>query len=77
MTANVKFLEEDYVNNHKPKSRVVLEEMQEAREGIFRKQVENEVIVSNTPPITAGETPSTIIPCRSGKIVKAPNKYLG
>jgi hypothetical protein len=27
----VRFLEEDYVNNHRPKSRVVLDEMEDAR----------------------------------------------
>ena len=32
MSTNAKFLEEDYVNNFKPKSKVILEELDSAQE---------------------------------------------
>ena len=32
MSINAKFLEEDYVNNFKPKSKVILEELDSAQE---------------------------------------------
>jgi hypothetical protein len=38
---------------------------------------EDEVVVSDTPQITVNETPSNIIPRPSGRIVRAPNKFIG
>jgi hypothetical protein len=46
---------------------VVLEEM---LEGSSLKVVEDEVVIFNTPQVITDKTPSTIIPFRSGRIVK-------
>jgi hypothetical protein len=46
---------------------VVLEGM---LEGSSSKVVEDEVVVFNTPQVITDKTPSTIIPLRSGRIVR-------
>jgi hypothetical protein len=76
VTINVRFREKDYVNNFKPKSEVLLEQMLEARNSTSSIVLEDEVIVSSTPQITTNETPSTILPCRNGRIVRTPDRFL-
>jgi hypothetical protein len=76
VTTNARFLENDYVNNFKPKSKVVVEEMLDARNDISSKAPEDKVVVSNTPQLTTGETSSTIIPRRCGRIVRIPDRFM-
>jgi hypothetical protein len=45
VTTNVRFLEEEYVNNNRPKSEVVLEEMVDERKTTSSEGPEDEVVV--------------------------------
>jgi hypothetical protein len=76
VTTNMRFLEEEYLNNNRPKSEKVLEEMVNARKTTSLEVIEDEVIVFDTPQITVDETPSNIIPHRSERIVRAPNRFI-
>ena len=65
VSTNARFLEEDYVMNHKPKGRIVLEELREERP-----------IQTFPPPITQEETLKdgelgVPLPRRSGRIAKS------
>lgn len=75
VSANVRFLEDDYVNNFKSKSMVVLEEMSDARSNKSLKLFRNDVVVSDTPQVTTDEIPSTIILHHSGRIIMEPNRF--
>jgi hypothetical protein len=77
VATNARFLKEEYVNNNRPNSEVILDEMVDVRETTSLEVSEDEVVVSNTPQITVDETPSSIIPCRSGRIVRALDKFIG
>jgi hypothetical protein len=76
VATNARFLEEDYVNNFKPKSREVLDEMIEAKDGSSSVIPEDDVVVSNTPQVTTEVTPEIIVPRRSGRIVRAPDRFM-
>ena len=85
VTTNAKFLKDDYVDSHELRSKVVIEEVQEARRASFKKMVEKEVVVSSTLPVTTSVSlvntgvalitismaPSTIALRRSERIIKA------
>jgi hypothetical protein len=45
VTTNARFLEENYVNSYRPKSKVVLDEMLDARETTSSEVPEDEVVV--------------------------------
>jgi hypothetical protein len=49
VTTNAIFLENDNVNNYRPKSKVVLEEMLDARETTSSEVPEDEVVVLDIP----------------------------
>jgi hypothetical protein len=49
VTTNEIFLENDNVNNYRPKSKVVLEEMLDARETTSSEVPEDEVVVLDIP----------------------------
>jgi len=76
VATNARFLKEEYVNNNRPKSEVILDEMVDVRETTSSEFFEDEVVVSNTPQITVDETPSSIIPRRSGRIVRALDRFI-
>ena len=64
VSTNAQFLEKDYVTNHKPRSRIVLEELRGDR------PVQTSLI-----PIVQEETPQESVldiplPCRSGRIIE-------
>jgi len=77
VATNARFLKEEYVNNNRPKSEVILDEMVDVRETTSSEFFEDEVVVSNTPQITVDETPSSIIRRRSGRIVRALDRFIG
>jgi len=51
--------------------------MVDARKTTSSEVPKDEVVVLDTPQITIDETPSNIIPQRSGRIVRAPDKFIG
>ena len=64
VSTNARFLEEDYVMNHKPKSRIILEELRGDR-----------LVQTSLIPIVQEKTPQESVlniplPCRSGRIVE-------
>ena len=64
VSTNARFLEEDYVMNHKPRTTIVLEELRGDR-----------LVQTSLIPIVQEETPQESVldiplPCRSGRIVE-------
>lgn len=51
--------------------------MVDARKTTSLEVPEDEVVVSDRPQITIDVTPSNIISCRSERIVRAPNRFIG
>ena len=75
VSTNARFLEEDYVMNHKPMSRIVLEEMRgETPILVPLVQVEE-------PQVTAqrvtNDTIQPIMPRLSGRVVIQPERWIG
>jgi len=61
ITTNPRF-HEDYVNKFKPNSKMVLDEMLDARHTTSSTVSKYEVVVSDTPQFTIDDTQSNIIP---------------
>lgn len=55
---------------------VVLDEISNTSTGKALDTLINEVVVSDTSQVTTHETPSTIIPCHSGRIIMAPYRFM-
>ena len=73
VSTNVRFLEQDYMLDNKPRSKVVLDELRaEINEG-------NEVPIPDTtvsPPLVV-RTQVTRVPRRSGRVVTQPKHFTG
>ena len=74
---NAKFLENDYMNDYTPKSRVVLAEMNEHVIERSMDETRNDVVVSDTPQDITYEMTSTQKPRRSGRIVRPLVRFIG
>lgn len=55
---------------------MVLEEMSDIRTGKSLEMSKDEMVVSDTPQVITDETPRTIVPCHSGRIIKAPDRFI-
>ena len=77
VSTHAKFLEDDYVNNFNPKSKVVLAEMNEPVNEQPMNETKDDVVVSDTPQETTQEMSSTQMPRRSGRIVRPPMRIIG
>ena len=75
VTINAKFLENDYMNNFTPRSRVVLAKMTETVIEQSMDETRNDVVVSNTPQDTTYEMTSTLEPRRSGRSIRPPVRF--
>ena len=75
VTINAKFLENDYMNNFTPRSRVVLAKMTEPVIEQSMDETRNDVVVSNTPQDTTYEMTSTLEPRRSGRSIRPPVRF--
>ena len=71
VSTNAKFLENDYMNNFTPRSRVVLAEMNELVIEQSMDETRNDVVVLDMPQDITHEMTSTQEPCRSGRIIRA------
>ena len=73
VSTNAHFLEDEYMIDNKPRSKVVLDELRaETNEG-------NDVPIPKTqvsPPLVV-RTQETRVPCRSGKVVTQPKHFIG
>ena len=76
VTSNVKFLENDYMNDYTLRSRVVLVEMNEPVNEQPMDKTRDDVVVSDTPQDITHEMSSTQVPRRSGRIVRPPIRFI-
>ena len=77
VSTNAKFLENDYMNNYTPRSRVVLAEMNEPVNVQPIDETRDDVAVLDTPQDTTHKMSSTQVPGRSGRIVRPPIRFIG
>ena len=77
VSTHAKFLEDDYVNNFNPRNKVVLVEMNEPVNEQPMDETRDDVAVLDTPQDTTHEMSSTQVPCRSGRIVRPPIRFIG
>ena len=77
VSTNAKFLENDYMNDYTPKSRVVLAKMNKLVIEQSMDETKNDVIVSDTPQDITHEMTSTQEPRCSGRIIRPPIRFIG
>ena len=72
ISTNAKFLENDYMNDYTPRSRVVLVEMNEPVIEQPMDETRDDVAVLNTPQDSTYEMTGTQVPRHSGRIIRPP-----
>ena len=77
VTTNAKFLEDDYVNNFNPRTKVVLAELDEPVIEQLIDETRDDVVVLDTPQDSTHEMTSTQVPHRSGRIIRPPVRFIG
>ena len=77
VSTHAKFLEDDYVNNFNPRSKVVLAKLDEPIIKQPMDETRDDVVVLDTPQDTTHEMSNTQVPCRSGRFVKPPIRFIG
>ena len=77
VSTNAKFLENDYMNDYTPRSRVVLAEMIEPVNVQPIDETRDDVAIINTQQDTTHEMSSTQGPRHSGRIVRPPIIFIG
>ena len=77
VTTNAKFLEDDYVNNFNPRTKVVLAELDEPVIEQLIDETRDDVVVLDTPQDSTHEMTSTQVPHRSGRIVRPHIRFIG
>ena len=75
VSTNAKFLEDDYVNNFNPRSKVVLAEIDELVIEQPMDETRDDVAVLDTPQDSTYKMTSTQVPRRSGRIVQPPVRF--
>ena len=75
VSTNAKFLENDYMNNFTPRSRVVLTEMNELVVDQSMDETRDDVVVLDSPQGTTHEMTSTLEPHRSGRSIRPPVRF--
>jgi hypothetical protein len=73
VSTNARFLEEDYVIDHKPRSKIVLEELRGERPAQTSLPP---IVQEEMPQESSIETPiDTLVPRRSGRVIVPPSRY--
>ncbi|KAL8125384.1 hypothetical protein AgCh_012900 [Apium graveolens] len=72
VSTNARFLEEDYIMNHKPMSSVVLEELVGGTNNTHEAVVQVEQPQHNVQPVTN----TAPVPRRSGRVVQQPDRFM-
>ena len=75
VSTNAKFLENDYMNNYTPRSKVVLAKMTKPVIEQSMDETMNDVVVSNTPEDTIHEVTSTLEPHHNGRSIRPPIRF--
>ncbi|XP_042005775.1 uncharacterized protein LOC121754493 [Salvia splendens] len=73
VSTNAKFLEEDYVMNHKSSSEVALEELRDTSVSTSKEPITQ---VQSIPEISTS-VPQIVEPRRSGRVPREPERYIG
>ena len=71
------FLEDDYVNNFNPRSKVVLAELDEPVIEQPIDETRDDVVVLDTSQDSTHEMSSTQVSHRSGRIIRPPIRFIG
>ena len=77
VSTNAKFLEDDYVNNFNPRSKVVLVEIDELVIEQPTVETRDDVAVLDTPQDITHKMTSTQEPRRRGRIIRALVRFIG
>ena len=77
VSTHAKFLEDDYVNNFNPRSKVVLAELDEPVIEQPMDETTDDMVVLDTPQDTTHEMSSTQVPHCSGRIVRPLIRFIG
>ena len=77
VSTNAKFLEDDYVNNFNPRSKVVLAEKDKLVIEQPMDETRDDAVILDTPQDSTHEKSSTQVPHRSGRIVWPPIRFIG
>ncbi|KAL8132324.1 hypothetical protein AgCh_007987 [Apium graveolens] len=72
VSTNARFLEEEYIMNHKPMSSVVLEELVGGTNNTHKAVVQVEQPQHNVQPVTN----TAPVPRRSGRVVQQPDRFM-
>ena len=72
VSTNARFLEEDYIMNHKPMSSIVLEELVGGTDNPNMPIVQVEQPLVNAQPVTN----TALEPRRSGRVVRQPDRFM-
>ena len=72
VSTNAKFLEDDYINNFNPRSKVVLAEIDELVIEQPMDETRDDVAVLNTTQDSTYEMTGTQVPRHSGRIIRPP-----
>ena len=77
VSTNAKFLENDYMNNFTPRSRVVLAEIKEPINEQPMDETRDDMAVLDTPRDITHEMTSTQVPRHSRRIFRPPIRFIG
>ena len=77
VSTHAKFLEDDYVNNFNPRSKVVLAKLDEPVIEQPMDETRDDVVVLDTPQDTTHEMSSTQVSRCSGRIIRPPIRFIG
>ena len=77
VSINAKFLEDDYVNNFNPRSKVVLAELDEPVIEQPMDETRDDVTVLDTPHDSTHEMTSTQVSHRGRRIIRPPIRFIG
>ena len=76
VSINAKLLEDDYVNNFNPRSKVVLAKIDDPVIQQPKDETRNDVIVLYTQQDSTHEMTSTQVPCYSRRIIRPPIRFI-
>ena len=76
VSTDAKFLEDDYVNNFNPRSKVVLAKIDEPVIEQPMDEIRDDVAVLDTTQDSTQEMSSTRVPHRSGRIIRPPIRFI-
>ncbi|TYK20422.1 gag/pol protein [Cucumis melo var. makuwa] len=77
VSTNATFLEEDHMRDHKPRSKLVLNEATDESTRVVDKVGPSSRVDETTTSVQSHPSQSLRMPRRSGRIVSQPNRYLG